>query len=148
MSVIVKECKTCVDNVTGAACNTCKDFSMWIPRRAEVVSPAGSAFPPPPPSFPQGLVVGPVVHFTPKQEEELKKTHEKPDPLQVQEGGSHYKDLKIQPIEYIHANGLDFLDGNVVKYVTRHKAKGGAADVRKIIHYCQLILKLKYGEDA
>jgi hypothetical protein len=66
--------------------------------------------------------------------------------LEVQQGGTHYKDLKIQPIEYIHANNLGFMEGNVVKYVTRHQAKNGAADIRKIIHYCELILELQYGE--
>ena len=64
--------------------------------------------------------------------------------LDVQEGGNHYKDLKIQPVEYIHANGLDFFQGNVVKYVTRHKAKNGEQDIRKAIHYLNLILELQY----
>lgn len=68
------------------------------------------------------------------------------NPLQSQVGGSHYKDLKIQPIEFIHANGLDFLQGNIIKYATRHKNKNGAEDVKKIIHYANLILKLDYGE--
>ena len=68
------------------------------------------------------------------------------NPLEKQEGGSHYKDLKIQPIEYITANNLDFMQGNVVKYITRHKNKNGAEDIRKIKHYCDLILKLQYNE--
>lgn len=66
--------------------------------------------------------------------------------LQTQQGGTHYKDLKIQPIEYIHANGLDFFQGNIVKYATRHKDKNGAEDLRKVIHYAQLALELQYGE--
>ena len=70
------------------------------------------------------------------------------NPLNTQVGGNHYKSLKIQPIEYIHANGLDFLSGNIVKYASRHKYKNKAEDVRKIIHYAQLILKLDYGEDS
>ena len=70
------------------------------------------------------------------------------DPLATQVDGNHYKDLKIQPVEYIHANGIGYLEGNVIKYVTRHGSKNGAADVRKALHYCQLLLKLKYGEDA
>lgn len=68
------------------------------------------------------------------------------DPLASQVGGDHYSKLAIQPIEYIHRNGLDFLQGNIVKYATRHKSKGGAEDVRKIIHYARLILELEYGE--
>jgi predicted SAM-dependent methyltransferase len=65
-----------------------------------------------------------------------------------QEGGGHYKSLPIQPIEYIMKNGLDYLAGNVVKYVTRHKAKNGAEDVRKAIHYCELILEHFYGGEG
>lgn len=64
----------------------------------------------------------------------------------TQVGGDHYRTLKLQPIEYISANGFDFMTGNVIKYISRHKAKGGAQDVRKAIHYCKLILELEYGE--
>ena len=60
-------------------------------------------------------------------------------------GGSHYKDCVIQPIDYIVKNNLDFLEGNVVKYITRHKEKDGPEDIKKVIHYAQLILELKYG---
>ena len=67
------------------------------------------------------------------------------DALSEQVGGDHYKSMPIQPVEYIHRNGLTFLEGNVVKYITRHRAKGGAADIRKVIHYCELILALEYG---
>jgi len=66
--------------------------------------------------------------------------------LEDQPGGDHYRKHKIQPIEYITANELGFIEGNIVKYATRHQDKGGAADVRKIIHYAQLLLELKYGE--
>jgi hypothetical protein len=65
--------------------------------------------------------------------------------LTTQEGGDHYKSMAIQPVEFIHANGLGYLPGNVVKYICRHRAKNGAEDVRKAIHYCQLILQLEYG---
>ncbi len=67
-------------------------------------------------------------------------------PLQTQEGGNHYKDLAIQPVEYIFHNKLEYLEGNVVKYVTRHRSKNGAEDIRKAIHYCQLILELQYDQ--
>ena len=66
--------------------------------------------------------------------------------LSSQEGGSHYTGGSIQPIEYIHANKLDFAEGNVVKYVTRHKSKGGAEDIRKAIHYLEMLLELNYKE--
>ena len=64
--------------------------------------------------------------------------------LDVQEGGSHYKDQGIQPVEFIHANNLSFFEGNIIKYTTRHRAKGGAEDLRKVIHYAQMILELEY----
>ena len=64
--------------------------------------------------------------------------------LEKQEGGSHYKDMIIQPVEYITANRLGFLEGNVIKYITRHQAKNGAEDIKKAIHYCELILATRY----
>lgn len=66
--------------------------------------------------------------------------------LEKQEGGSHYKDMAIQPIEFIQANKLDYLQGNVIKYICRHKNKNGIEDVKKALHYCELILALDYGE--
>ena len=55
--------------------------------------------------------------------------------LENQVGGDHYKNKAIQPIEYIMANELDFCEGNVVKYITRWKDKGGVESLRKIKHY-------------
>lgn len=65
-------------------------------------------------------------------------------PLDVQVAGSHYKDFAIQPAEFIHGNGLGFLEGNVVKYVCRHKKKNGKQDLEKAIHYLQLLMALEY----
>ena len=67
-------------------------------------------------------------------------------PLERQEGGDHY-DLPIQPLEYIHANQLGYIEGNIIKYATRHKKKNGVEDIKKIIHYCELLLELEYGEN-
>lgn len=67
------------------------------------------------------------------------------DPMTSQVGGSHYKDMKIQPIEFITANNLGFIEGNICKYASRHRSKNGAEDVRKIIHYARLLLKIDYG---
>jgi len=68
------------------------------------------------------------------------------NPLLNQIGGDHYKNCKIQPVEYTEANKLYFLEGNVVKRVTRHdKSTGkGAQDIEKAIHELQLLLKLRY----
>jgi hypothetical protein len=68
-------------------------------------------------------------------------------PLDKQVGGEHYRSCKIQPVEYIYANNLDYFEGNVIKYITRHRMKGdGAADIKKVIHYAELILQLAYNE--
>ena len=63
--------------------------------------------------------------------------------IQTQIGGSHYKDLEIQPVEYIHANGIGYMEGNVIKYITRWKAKGGIADLEKAKHYIELLIELE-----
>lgn len=68
-------------------------------------------------------------------------------PLAHQVGGSHYKDFLIQPIQYIEANQLPFAEGNVIKYISRHGRKGSAEDVLKAIHYCELILQLRYPQE-
>lgn len=69
--------------------------------------------------------------------------------LARQVGGSHYKDCGIQPIQYIEINELGFLEGCIVKRITRHnKPTGkGRQDIEKIIHECQLLLELRYGHD-
>ena len=66
--------------------------------------------------------------------------------LDVQVGGDHYKQFSIQPVEFIVENELDYLQGNVIKYVTRHKAKNGKEDIKKAIHHLNLILEMQYGE--
>jgi hypothetical protein len=68
------------------------------------------------------------------------------NPLDVQVGGSHYKDLRIQPVEYIHANGIGYFEGNVIKYLTRWRGKNGLEDLRKARHYIDLLIALESGE--
>ena len=62
-----------------------------------------------------------------------------------QVGGDHYKDFKIEPIEFILANEIGYCEGNIIKYICRHAAKGGIQDIDKVIHYCELLKELKYG---
>lgn len=64
----------------------------------------------------------------------------------TQVGGSHYKDFPIQPGEFIHRNSIGFLEGNVIKYVCRHKAKAGRIDLLKARHYIDLLLEWEYPE--
>lgn len=67
----------------------------------------------------------------------------KPDKAtSIQVGGGHYKS-PIQPIEYIHANNLPFIEGNVVKYITRWRNKNGIEDLNKIKHYIDLLIQLE-----
>jgi len=70
-----------------------------------------------------------------------------PDPFAKQVGGSHYKDLAIQPSEFINRNGLNWYEGNAVKYVCRHRQKGGKADVLKAIHYLEMLIASEYPEE-
>ena len=67
--------------------------------------------------------------------------------LSEQVGGDHYKRTLIQPIEFIHANRVPFIEGNCIKYLMRHREKGREEDIRKVIHYCRILLKLEYGVD-
>ncbi len=63
--------------------------------------------------------------------------------LDVQQGGSHYKKLRIQPVEYIHANEIPFEEGSVIKYVTRWRDKGGVKDLEKAKHFIELLIELE-----
>lgn len=68
--------------------------------------------------------------------------------LDKQEGGQHYKSFAIQPIEFIHANGIPYMEANVIKYVCRHRDKNGVQDLRKAIHYLELLIDLQYANGS
>lgn len=61
-----------------------------------------------------------------------------------QVGGDHYRQLAIQPTHFAVVNNLSYLEGNVIKYVCRHKFKDGAQDIKKAIHYLEWILQYEY----
>lgn len=61
--------------------------------------------------------------------------------LDVQVGGDHYKKNAIQPIEYIAANNLNFLEGCIVKRITRWRDKAGIEDLEKIKHEVDLLIQ-------
>lgn len=63
--------------------------------------------------------------------------------LETQEGGNHYQAFPIQPLEFIVANGLDFPQGCVVKYVVRYKTKNGLEDLKKARHYLDLLIEIE-----
>lgn len=68
------------------------------------------------------------------------------DALNHQVGGQHYHRMKIQPVTYIVENDIDYLSGTAIKYLSRHRHKGGAEDIRKAIQFCEFILASQYGE--
>jgi len=66
---------------------------------------------------------------------------EKLNTLKEQVGGNHYKEMKFQPLEYILGNNLNFCEGNIIKYVTRYKAKNGVEDLLKAKHYIEILIE-------
>jgi hypothetical protein len=68
----------------------------------------------------------------------------KVSPQDGQVGGDHYTIYKIQPTEFIHTNSIPFIEGNIIKYVMRHKNKNGIEDLKKARHYIDLLIKLEY----
>lgn len=63
--------------------------------------------------------------------------------IESQVGGSHYKDMAFQPIELIAVLRCSFIQGCIIKYISRYKNKNGAQDIKKCIHYAQLAIELK-----
>ena len=64
--------------------------------------------------------------------------------LDKQIGGKHYRNMKIQPAEFVNENKLLFAEGNAIKYICRHQSKGKADDIKKAIHYLEMILERDY----
>lgn len=68
-------------------------------------------------------------------------------PLERQIGGDHYCHFAIQPSVYCQRNNLNWCEGNVVKYISRHRHKGGREDLEKAKHYIDLLIALDYPEE-
>lgn len=66
-----------------------------------------------------------------------------PSALAKQVNGDHYKKLRIQPIEFIHANSIPFAEGCAIKYLCRWRDKGGLADLEKAKHFIELLIELE-----
>jgi hypothetical protein len=90
--------------------------------------------------------------LTPEEEEEMERmiAHSTltqdgngTSALDVQVAGNHYKDLPIQPVEYIYANKIGYFEGNVIKYVSRWRSKNGIKDLEKAKHYIELLIELE-----
>ena len=67
--------------------------------------------------------------------------------LDIQVGGAHYKDMAIQPIEYIRKNNLGYCEANIVKYISRWKSKNGVEDLRKARHYIDMLIEWEMESD-
>ena len=75
--------------------------------------------------------------------DEVDYQYDEGNALATQVGGDHYSKLAIQPVEYINANHLTYLQGNVIKYVTRYKDKNGLQDLQKAKHYINMLIELE-----
>lgn len=62
---------------------------------------------------------------------------------EIQVAGTHYKSQAIQPWDYIIANEIPYMEGNVIKYVSRWRDKGGVDDLRKAQHYLQKLIEVE-----
>ena len=67
----------------------------------------------------------------------------KPKALDTQVGGGHYKDMKIQPAEYNHHNNIPFIDGCIIKYLSRWRVKNGIEDLKKAQHFLQMLIEME-----
>ena len=65
-----------------------------------------------------------------------------------QVGGNHYKDMAIEPSEFIYRNKLNWLVGNAIKYLCRYDKKHGENDLDKAIHYIELLKQWEYRDDT
>lgn len=61
-----------------------------------------------------------------------------------QVGGDHYKNAAIQPMVFSHANGIPWAEGEIIKYVFRHRNKGGKKDLEKAAHLIQFLIEAEY----
>lgn len=63
--------------------------------------------------------------------------------LAAQVGGTHYKGFAIQPVEFIYANSIPFIEACAIKYLCRWRDKGGIADLEKARHYIDMLIELE-----
>lgn len=67
--------------------------------------------------------------------------------LYIQIGGSHYRNMTMQPVEFAVKADLRFIQGCIVKYVSRYKSKNGKQDIEKAIHFAKLAIELNQQND-
>lgn len=92
-------------------------------------------------------IMGDFNYLVKQHETERKELAGKGSALDMQVAGGHYKKFKIQPIEFVHANKLDFIQGSIIKYICRFRDKNGKQDLEKIKHFVDLLIELEYKEE-
>lgn len=63
--------------------------------------------------------------------------------LKLQVGGNHYSKMAIQPVQYIVKNNIPYIDGNIIKYISRWRDKNGVEDLRKARHYLDMLIDME-----
>jgi len=95
-----------------------------------------------------------INNATPAEWDKASKTvygrlyHPNDHAIKKQIGGDHYNRYAIQPVDFIIANKLDWCEANAVKYITRWKDKNGVEDIKKAIHYLEILLERIEHEDS
>ena len=79
--------------------------------------------------------------LVPTKSEEVVKSDGYKSALDYQVGGNHYQQMAYQPLSFIMELGLNFCEGNIVKYVSRYKYKNGLQDLKKAQHYLKFLLE-------
>lgn len=123
---MIKECTTCRHEhlqVSVAPCNSCTHFDAWQPRVS-------------------------IDDATPVQWNKAARsvtTSAKPATTanDKQVGGNHYKLNGIQPWDFIASNGIGYFEGNIIKYVSRWRHKGGVQDLEKARHYLDKLIEME-----
>lgn len=127
-------------------------LEKYADKASKLVAALASGLPHPSPSEAPASPTAPAVEAGKGGSEAVAafKSHglaSKPVPLQTQVGGEHYQNFPIQPVEFITANKLNFLEGCVIKRICRHRNKNGIEDLRKAIHEIELLIELEYGKE-
>lgn len=124
-----------IDQVTGYVYTDATNEELWggkrLPRQVDLENDGYRLLAVNPPS---GTIPLPAT-----------KTTLSDNPYDRQHGGDHYKGRGLEPMVYILANKLGFCEGNIVKYITRYKDKGGKEDLEKIKHYVDFLIEHHYG---
>lgn len=61
--------------------------------------------------------------------------------MNTQIGGSHYKNYRIQPLDWALDNSINAAEFSILRYVLRYRDKNGLEDLDKAIHYAQILVR-------